>query len=55
MITSVFCYINSFIIVFGGEGFIKNYDAAFWCVILELIITMGVLKIADVLKGVEND
>jgi hypothetical protein len=51
MITTVLCFINGFILMFGGEGFIKNFDAAFCCAMLELIITIGVIGIVSALKG----
>ena len=51
MITTIICFINGFIIMFGGNGFIKNFDAAFCCGMLELIITIGILGIVFALKG----
>lgn len=51
MITTIICFINCFIILLGGEGFIKDVDAAFCCALLELIITVGIAGIASVLKG----
>ena len=55
MITIVICFINSFITMLGGEGFIKNYDMAFCCALLELIITIGVAFIISVWKEIKGD
>lgn len=55
MITTVLCFINSFITMFGGEGFIKNFDMAFCCAILELIITVGVIGISLCWKELKQD
>lgn len=51
MLTTIVCFINGYIILLGGRGFIKDYDMAFCCALLELIITIGVLGIISVLKG----
>lgn len=52
MITAIICFINCIITMFGGEGFIKNCDAAFCCAFLELIIAVGIGGIISLLKGV---
>lgn len=51
MITTIICFINCILVMFGGEGFIKNVDMAFCGALLELIITVGVAGIINLLKG----
>ena len=55
MITTIICFINCFITMFGGKEFIKSYDMAFCCALLELIITAGIAWTITIWKEIKGD
>lgn len=51
MITLTICFIDSFIRMFTGQGFIVSFDYAFCAGMFELIITIGLAEIYQLYKG----